>query len=132
MSELPQKVLKFDIARVNYGRRKICQCLNPHYEIDVQNRLVVCKDCGAIIDPFDALVDLAKHYERIERWNQAALDQRREIENYKPRLLVIRELEKRYRGQKMIPRCLHCGEPFDLKEIANGSWCSRRFLEEKR
>lgn len=26
----------------------------------------------------------------------------------------------------------HCGKPFDLKEIAGGSWCSRRFLEEKR
>lgn len=98
MSELPEKVLRFDIARVNYGRRKICRCLNPHYEIDAQNRLVVCNDCGAIIDPFDALVDIAEHYERIERWNQAALDQRREIENYKPRLLVIRELEKRYCG----------------------------------
>lgn len=131
MSELPEKVLRFDIARVNYGRRKICRCLNPHYEIDAQNRLVVCNDCGAIIDPFDALVDLAKHYERIERWNQAALDQRREIENYKPHLLVIRELEKQYRRQKMIPMCPHCGKPFDLKEIAKGSWCSRRFLEEK-
>ena len=102
-----------------------------HYEIDMQNRLVVCKDCGAIIDPLDALVEIAKHYERIERWNQAVLDQRREIENYKPRLLVIRELEKRYCGQKMAPRCPHCGKPFDLKEIAKGSWCSRRFLEEK-
>lgn len=44
MSELPEKVLRFDIARVNYGRRKICRCLNPHYEIDAQNRLAVCND----------------------------------------------------------------------------------------
>lgn len=128
--ELPEKVSSIDILRVEYGRRKICQCFDPHYEIDYQNRLVYCKDCGAIVDPFEALYNLAKYYDRLHTQVKNLLEERRQIANYKPHLVVIKELESHYRSGKMVPCCPRCGEPFDLKEL--GHWCSRMFLKPKQ
>lgn len=55
---------RIDVLRIEYGRRKLCQCSESHYEIDCANRLVYCTNCGAIVDPFDALIRLAQQYGR--------------------------------------------------------------------
>ncbi len=60
MSELPEKIVRFDAVRIEYGKRKMCQCYSPHYEIDYQNKLVYCLDCGAIVDPLEALMRIAR------------------------------------------------------------------------
>lgn len=65
MSELPEQIKHIDIIRIEYGRKKICSCSTPQYEIDYANRLVLCTDCGAVVDPFEALYKLARHYDRI-------------------------------------------------------------------
>lgn len=131
MDRLPDKVKRIDVLRVEYGKRKLCECFNPHYEIDHQNRLVHCTDCGAIVDPFEALEKIARHYERIGEQVETLLEQRREIANYKPHLVVIKELERRYRAQhfSMVPCCPHCGEPFDLPELTH--WANRKFLKKE-
>lgn len=131
MDKLPDNVKRIDVLRVEFGKRKLCECYNPHYEIDYQNRLVYCLDCGAIVDPFEALVKLARHYERIGEQVEALLEQRREIASYKPHLVVLKELEKRYRSQhfSMVPCCPRCGEPFDLPELTH--WANRKFLRSK-
>lgn len=115
--------------RIEYGKRKLCECHNPHYEIDYRNRLVTCEDCGAVIEPFEALYEIAKHYERLENQVQSLLEQRQEIANYKPHMVVIKDLEKKYRGDNysMVPVCPKCGEAFDLKELV--SWKNRKFLK---
>ncbi|MEA5136453.1 MAG: hypothetical protein VB035_10005 [Candidatus Fimivivens sp.] len=128
--ELPAKVSNIDILRVEYGRRKTCQCLDPHYEIDYQNRLVYCTDCGAIVEPFEVLHNIAKYYSRMNEQVENLLEQRRKIASYKPHLVVIKELESHYRSGKMVPRCPHCGEPFDLKDLNH--WCDRMFLKPKQ
>lgn len=129
MDSLPDKVKRIDVLRVEYGKKKLCQCSDPHYEIDYQNRLVYCADCGAIVDPFEALMEIAESYDRIGRQIDALLEQRREIASYKPHLVVIKELERRYRAQRfsMVPRCPRCGELFDLPELT--SWANRAFLK---
>lgn len=40
MSKLPEKIVRFDVVRVEYGKSKMCTCYSPHYEVDHQNRLV--------------------------------------------------------------------------------------------
>lgn len=128
---LPDKIKRIDVLRVEYGRKKLCQCRDPHYTIDYQNKLVWCDDCGAIVDPLEALQYLATHYERLATQTENLLRQRQEIANYKPHLVVIKELERHYRENKfsMVPCCPHCGDPFDLTEIR--SWSNRRFLKSK-
>ena len=129
MEKLPDKIKRIDVMRIKYGKRKLCECRNPHYEIDYINRLVTCEDCGAVIEPFEALYEIAKHYKRLEDQVQSLLEQRKEIANYKPHLVVIKNLEKMYRDNNysMVPVCPKCGEAFDLKELV--SWRNRKFLK---
>ena len=55
MESLPEKIKRIDVLKVEYGKRKLCECRNPHYEIDNVNKIVQCEDCGAIVEPFEAL-----------------------------------------------------------------------------
>lgn len=129
MEALPDKIKRIDVIRIEYGKRKLCECRNPHYEIDYTNRFVTCEDCGAVVEPFEALYEMALHYRRLEEQISALLEQRKIIENYKPHLVVMKELEKRYRenNYSMVPVCPICREAFDLKDII--SWRHRKFLK---
>ena len=129
MSDLPDNIKRFDILKIEYGKKKLCQCLNPHYEIDAQNRLVYCTDCKAIIEPYEVLCSLSRHYSRIESQVEGMLKQRKEIANWKPWLLTFRNLESQYRGGKILPLCPNCTEPFYFEKV--NCWTSRQ-LHEKR
>lgn len=126
-NELPDKVIRMDVVRVEQAKMKSCECFEPHYTIDTINRLVYCKDCGAIVDPFNALTYLAEHYDRIAKWTETILEQRRQIESYKPHLVVIKQLEEQCRANKysMMPVCPHCKEPFELSDLR--TWVNRAF-----
>lgn len=129
MGELPNKVNRIDILRVDYGKRKLCECKNPHYVIDYENRIVTCEDCRAVVEPFEALYELAKHYDRLGNQVQSLLEQKTEIVNYKPHLVIIKNVEKMYRSNNysMVPVCPNCGDAFDLKDLT--SWRNRKFLK---
>ena len=132
--QLPTYVKRLDVIRVEYGKKTMCRCFDPCYEIDFQNKLVYCKDCGAIVDPFEALLSIAGRYDRFAAHTEALLEERRQIDNYKPHLVVNKELERRYRMQKftMMPSCPVCGENFDLKELLSTHWTHRDYVERKR
>jgi len=125
MNDLPDKIARFDVLRVEYGYAKMCKCERPHYELDCKNRLVYCKDCGAIVDPFEALVNVATATEQWDDYRQRALEERRKIANYQPRRVVIKKLEKQYvRAEHdcMEPTCPRCGKPFELEELLGTAW----------
>lgn len=129
---LPEKVVRFDVVRVEYGRQKICRCVEPHYEIDYQNRLVCCRDCGAVIDPFEALMRIAIDTKRWDDYTERMLEQRRQIRNYQPRRTVIKDLEKQYisaERSNLEPTCPNCGHPFALKELLKTRWVNREFAK---
>lgn len=129
--ELPDKIVRLDVLRVERGLRKQCICPLPHYEIDAQNRLVYCSDCGAIVDPYDALNKMAYRYEQVDEHTQYLLEERRKINDYKPRLVVIKKLEQKYRGpnHSMIPTCPRCKAAFDLAELLAVPWVNRIFAK---
>lgn len=131
MERLPDNIKRIDVIRIEYRKRKLCECKNPHYEIDYENRLVTCTDCGAVVEPFDAMYELAKNYERLGDQVSSLLEQRKEIANYKPHLVVIKNLERMYRGNNysMAPICPRCGEAFELQELI--SWINRKFLKQE-
>lgn len=132
MDKLPEKIIRFDMVKVDYGIRKMCRCSTPHYEVDYQNRMVYCADCGAIIDPFNALVNIARNRERMDEHTERMLEQRRQIENYHPRRVVIKKLEQKYIGAEkygLEPSCPHCGKFFPLEKLLETNWCNRKFYE---
>ena len=102
MEGLPKEIIRFDTLRVEYGMAKHCQCKTASYEIDYQNRLVYCQSCGAIVDPFEALLNIAKYIGRYEDHLEYLLEERKRLENWKPRLLVIRDLADHYPQEKWL------------------------------
>lgn len=130
MDELPDKVIRIDVLRVEYGIRKMCKCFTPRYTIDYQNKLVYCSTCNAIIDPFEALCKVADHWETVNQQAESLLKQRKEIESYKPWLLVFRDLESKYRSKEMLPRCPECGKAFYFEHVKQ--WTNRRMKELRR
>lgn len=132
MDKLPEKIIRFDVVKMEYGRSKMCQCPTPHYKVDYQNRLVYCADCGAIIAPFNALVSIARNRQRMDDHTEQMLEQRRQIENYHPRRVVLKKLEKKYISAEkygLEPSCPHCGKVFQLENLLQTNWCNRKFYE---
>lgn len=113
------KAVRLDVLKLELAKRKLCNCFEPSYEVDTQNRIVTCQDCGAIVDPFDALVQTAWQHDRINRAHERMLEERESIAGYKPHLKVFKALESRYRSDKysMVPQCPRCSKPFDFSEI---------------
>ncbi|MDY0396799.1 hypothetical protein RWE15_23995 [Virgibacillus halophilus] len=55
------------------------------------------------------------------------MSRKKQIANYKPWLVVIKKLEKQYRGRKMIPNCPRCSEPFYLEELVQ--WTGKPYAD---
>jgi ribosomal protein S27AE len=127
---LPDKVIDLEVIRINRNIDKRCKCADRTFIVDTANRCINCGHCGALVDPYEAMLYLAEHGELLQRENRALLEQRRQIIGYQPHLLVFRELEQNYRSKKMIPCCPKCGQGFFFEEI--GCWTNRRMEEERR
>lgn len=123
--KLPENIVRFDNLRIDYARKKLCECENPQYVIDAQNKLVSCQICGAILEPYVALENLARVLSRKENKLEQMLVQAKALANYKPHLRVIKDIEHKYRQDRfaMLPTCPHCKKPFDLSELK--MWVNR-------
>lgn len=127
IKENAEGVISFNLLKVEHGIKKICQCENPHYEIDLTNRLVVCTDCGAIIEPFEALLSCAKHMEKYSEYQKKAIEAtktfRELAEHEKHRRFknaAFKEMDEHYKIG-LHPRCPKCGEYFDPVKIVSWS-----------
>lgn len=116
-------IVSFALFKVERGREKICKCNPPHYVIDTVNRIVTCEDCGATIDAFDALKEIAVHIESLEEYQIMAKrrakvyaeDANREYD----RILknrAFRDMSEHYKNG-LFPICPDCGKAFDPKKI---------------
>ena len=135
-NKLPDKVIPISTLRIIRDKNKKCTCRNRKFYIDTQNREISCQECGVVINPYDAMLDIASHYEQFGKEVDSLLAQRKQILDYKPHLLVMRELEKIYMGGKMLPCCPHCGRGVYAKELLVASTSKqyedrRRLREEK-
>lgn len=114
------KVIRFDLARIEHGKAKLCQCEMPHFEIDSANRLVMCSDCGAVMDPFEVLLVISRKWSSFEDYQKKALakidafsqEANRQF-NRRMRNGWFKDMEREYLNNDMLPVCPHCGQPFD-------------------
>ncbi|HFL3653918.1 TPA: hypothetical protein ACG3P3_001642 [Clostridioides difficile] len=128
--DLQDNVIEIEVLRINSDNRKICECEERSFIVDTTNKSIHCSQCGTRVEAYEALYELASNCERLNEQVNNILKQKKELSNYKPYLIVIRNLEKKYRGRKMLPRCPICGEGFYLEEIT--SWINRAFVDKKR
>lgn len=127
MDQLPDKVVGLDQIRINKGLEKLCKCKGRKFTVDEQNRRITCNSCGAVVDPYDAMYELATNGDKLQKQVEHLLEQRKQILSYKPWLVAIKKIEKQYRGRKMIPNCPRCSEPFYLEELT--SWSGKPFAD---
>jgi hypothetical protein len=119
-----------NMVRIERNKQKRCECEVPVISIDTKNHIVECVKCNAVLDPFDALRRVAENHETMKRNLDSLRQQQKELVNYKPWLRVIKKLEERYRGHKMLPKCPHCNQAFYLEEIE--LWSSEVHVKELR
>lgn len=134
--EEKDKVLSFTLFKVEKGREKICRCNPPHYEIDTENRIVVCKDCGATLDAFEALLSLYNYMDAFREYQQKALEKakvygeladkewRRRMKNK-----AFKDMDSNYHND-LYPICPKCGEMIDPIKITQ--YANKKFYEDKK
>ena len=117
------KVISFNLIRIERGREKICKCNPPRLVLDEKNRIVTCESCGATLDNFEALMILANHLEEIRQYKTDMLEKahtykeladkewRRRIKNK-----VFKDMDEHYQSD-MYPYCPKCGEMINPIEI---------------
>jgi hypothetical protein len=114
--KLPDNIIPPLILKIKRDARKKNNCKEHHYIVDSVNKEVYCEDCEAIIQPWDAIYDLARRHDEFHRELLRLHEQRTQLLNWKPHLVVLRHLEKIYRSRDMIPVCPHCGIGIDIHE----------------
>ena len=127
--KLPENVVNITAIRIERGMQKICDCDKRKFIVDSRNRLVNCASCGAYVDPYDAVLEIATYPERLKADVESLLEQRKMISQYKPYLVVIKNLEQHARDKNMMPVCPKCSTPFDLHELNN--WINRKYVIKK-
>jgi hypothetical protein len=124
IKENDKGVISFNILRIEHNKQKICSCINPSYEIDEVNRLVVCTGCGAVVDPLDALLAVAQRMDQYSDYQNKAIAQIKTFNELADKALkkkcknsAFKEMEKHYLVDNCHPHCPKCGEQIDPAEI---------------
>lgn len=99
------KPVSFDLLRINKGMKKICRCNPPHYELSVENRIIMCSDCGAVVDPFEAMLSIAGYHEQLRKETKRLKEKvkvyseeaNKELKRMR-KSRVFREMEEAYRN----------------------------------
>ena len=92
----PRKSSVSMLSGSSTGSGRCVKCYSPHYEIDYQNKMVYCLDCGAIVDRLEALMRIAKDTKRWDDYTQEMLDAAPADYELPARRVVIKKLEKQY------------------------------------
>jgi len=113
---------------IDYQRRKVCECERPRtFILDTVNKLVYCKECGAIVDPYEALLEFGTDSERIQRavdaWAQEAEKEKRKCLRYRG----VNNISEEYR-HGMVPICPACGIPIDPAHLS--TYVSKAYLKD--
>jgi Zn finger protein HypA/HybF involved in hydrogenase expression len=121
----PDVVIPF--VAVLQRARKPTVCDHQRFEVDETNKLVTCLDCGQEVSAFDAMVAIAQRESRYLRNVQALYDARKALENWRPHLVPVRELERMWRGGVQQPGCPHCRKALSPDDLLKGQvWEPRR------
>lgn len=117
------KIIKFDMFKLERNKAKICNCNPPQITVDTVNRRCECTICGTVLDGFDAMVKLLEYIEDLYR----ALDNIKNHADYleekaneaKKRYFknkAFKDMDEHYKSN-MLPFCPNCNEQFDPMKI---------------
>lgn len=121
-------IIQIDAIRIERHKPRKCVCKDRKYTIDSVNREITC-ECGIVHDPFEAMLDIAKYYERINEQHQRLAQQAQQWIKEKPHSVLFKSLERSYQRGTMLPFCPKCEQLFDFKEVT--SFGNARFYKSR-
>lgn len=96
-------------------------CQHARTVLDEQAGTVTCRDCEATLSAFWVLGRIAREenrcFERVRNLRAEA----EELSTWVPFLRSMKRLEKRWRGQRMLPVCPHCHHGLWPEELNGGA-----------
>lgn len=118
------KIVSIGDLRVARGLtcRPETTCKHMSLAYDCQERRIWCNDCEQEIEVFDAFVALAENYDRAYSALEARREEIKEAESASLISVAAREVDKVWRGRKMVPTCPCCGEglfPEDFRSMTH-------------
>lgn len=116
MGDGKENVISIDTLRINRKVPKKCTCKERKFTVDTENREITC-GCGMVVEPFEACLYLATHYEQINRQHTSLNEQRQQWLKEKPHSVIFKRLEQSYSRGTMLPYCPKCSNLFDFKDI---------------
>ena len=127
------KIEEFELLKINRGRKKICNCKTASYEVDTVNRIIMCLNCGSIIEPFEAVLKISEKIEEIQEYQRKIIDKTKayteEADKEFKRMIknrVFREMDYNYKNN-LLPKCPECDKIFDPAKIKE--WTNRAIIE---
>lgn len=126
------EIISLDAIRIDRNVPRKCTCETKKFTVDIENREITC-GCGMVTDPFEAMLYIAKYYERINRDHESLNEQRKQWLKEKPYSVIFKEMERHYQRGTMLPSCPNCDQLFDFKQLK--SWHNAEFyrkLEQSR
>lgn len=123
--KISNKELKRALVAKHLG--KLCTCKNRTVIIDEKNRRLECSECGAPIDPYKFIGELALKEHLLWQHLKALREEIETLEKWKLNNRMGQTLRHvaSYLRRNMIPLCPHCREPFELEQIK--SWTSKEY-----
>ena len=100
------------------------ECRHVSFWVDDRNHEVTCRDCGAIVQPFDAILAFAKASHGFAERLRQAREETAALKAWKPWLKAVRKLEEIWRGS-MLPCCPHCHRGLEAEALASSGRVNR-------
>lgn len=123
--KISNKELKRALVAKHLGT--LCNCENRTVIIDEKNRRLECSECGAPIDPYKYLGEIARKEHMLWQHIKVLREEIETLEKWKLNNRMGQTLRRiaSYLRRNMIPLCPHCGEPFEPEQIK--SWTSKEY-----
>lgn len=121
---MTEKIVQLDVLRLERHKPRKCTCDSRRFTVDEVNREITCS-CGLVVDPFEAMLELADTHERFNRQHKELYEQAQLWKKQKPYSVLFKRLEQDYQRGKMLPYCPHCNYLIELDKLT--SWGNAEF-----
>lgn len=107
--------------KVSNDREACDHHMDTYFEIDAKERIIVCSKCSAQIDPFDALLIIARSESRMQREYEEIQKEKRARRGFYQQKRTVQAQRCRHTQTHDLPngmkKCYRCDQVFEPKVL---------------